>query len=231
MSGVGMTFFNGTVFSKIVVAATTLWGPFHAVSARPQDGQFDLGLRCDVLSADDPPADYILGLGVYGRYPVNERWRVGLGIDRSEFDFESPQLVAGLPADSDGGGADARASFTTLSIWIERAYDTSSGRDWFWTVGFGGSLVDIASVSGPLEGGGTYAVSTNIDGELGVEEVILSVGGGLRQRVGSRSSVELALRADRHIADWEVVDQISGASGRLDDFLVWGVSMGWSFQF
>lgn len=219
-----------TRFSSLMMMSV-LAVPLQVASAGAQDSRFDLGVRFAALNANGEPADYVLGLGVNGRFRVNDRWRVGLGIDRSEFDFERPAVIAGLPADFSAGDVDAKASVTTLSFWIERAYGSGGGREWFWTVGFGGAAVDVAQVSGPLQGGGTYTLSTSFDGELGVEEVIVSAGGGLRLPMGDRSAVEIALRGERHIADWEVVDQVSGAAGRIDDFLLWGLSVGWSFRF
>lgn len=215
----------------MMVAAASLAAMLPAGSAHAQDGRFDLGVRFDAMTAGGEPANDILGLGVFGRYRLNDRWRVGVGIDHSEFDFERPALIAGLPADFSGGEVDAKATLTMLSVWIERVYGAGRAREWFWAAGLGGAAVDVEEVTGPLEDGGTYTLSTNFDGELGVEEVVISLSAGVRLRVGSRSALEIALRGDRHIADWEVVDQVSGATGRIDDFLVRGVTVGWIVRF
>lgn len=215
----------------MMVAVVSLAAILPAGSASAQDGRFDLGLRFDAMTAGGEPANDMLGLGVFGRFRLNDRWLVGVGIDHSEFDFERPALIAGLPADFSAGDVDASTTLTMLSVWIERVYGAGRAREWFWAAGFGGALVDVEDVTGALEGGGTYRLSTHFDGELGVEEVVVSLSGGLRLRVGSRSAVEIALRGDRHIADWEVVDQVSGAAGRIDDFTVRGATVGWIFRF
>jgi hypothetical protein len=215
-----------TVVAVVFLVALALTG-----SADAQERRFDLGVRFDALTAGGEPANDMLGLGVFGRYRLDDRWRVGLGIDYSEFDLERPALIVGLPADFSGGVVDGAATSTTLSVWLERVYGAGRAREWFWTAGFGGAAIDVDDVTGPLEGGGAYTLSTSFDGELGVEEVLVSVSGGLRLRVGGRSAVEIALRADQHIADWEVVDQVSGATGRSDDYLARGVTVGWVSRF
>lgn len=34
------------------------------------------------------------------------------------------------------------------------------------------------------------------------------------------------MRADYHLADWEMRDTVSGATGSIDDYLVKGLSLG-----
>lgn len=211
----------------IPVAALTI--PVAALADTPAQ-RFELGVRAGAQSASGVPVSDIVTAGIYAQWRVADRWRIGLGLDRSEFDVERPAVLVGLAPASEGSDADAGASFTTLGIWVERAYDAPRGLEWFWRAGVGGSAVDIETVRGPLQGAGTYAVSASIDGEIGVEEVVVSIGGGVRV-LWDRSAVVVALHADRHIADWEFADQVSAATARVDDFSVWGLSVGWSYRF
>jgi hypothetical protein len=206
----------------------------RAASAAAEDGgRFDFGLRFNALGGNGEPTNDILGLGLVGRYPLSPRWRIAFVLDHADdFDFERPAVLLDLPPDYSGGDIDAKGTSTLLSAWIERVYAREGGRlEWFWAAGFGGGLVDIDDASGPLVGAGSYTITTEMDGELGVEEIIVGISGGLRIRFGERSALEVALRADRHIADWELLDLESGATGRVDDYLLRGATIGFFHRF
>ncbi len=212
----------------VLVGATAL---LQAGAAEAQDGRWEAGARFVAMTAGGEPANDMLGLGLVGRYRLVERWRLGFALDYSEFDFERPALIAGLPADFSAGDIDGDVTFTMVSAWIERVYGAGGAREWFWTAGLGGATLDVDPVTGPLQGGGTYTLSTHFDGELGADEVIVPLSAGLRLRIASRHALELALRADYHVADWEVVDEVSGATGRIDDYWARGGSVGWIVRF
>jgi hypothetical protein len=65
--------------------------------ALTQDGKFDLGLRANILAGDGEPTNDVLGYGLFGHVPLNDRWSIGFAIDHSpEFDVERTAKIVGF---------------------------------------------------------------------------------------------------------------------------------------
>ena len=209
------------------IRAALLAGLFVFGTAQAQDARFELGGRFNALVADGEPANDMLGGGVFGRYRLNERWRLGLAIDHSpEFDVERPSEFVGLPGDPAFGDVDAKSTSTALLAWIERVYERPGRLEWFWTVGGGLASVDVDDASGPLAGIGTYDITQDVG-----TEIIAAASAGLRFRLGARWALETALRLDQHFTDWTVTDRVSGRTGQLDDYLAQGAHFGFTYRF
>jgi hypothetical protein len=209
--------------------AVFLAGLFFCGPVQAQESpRFDVGLRFDALVADGEPANDMLGAGVFGRYRLNDRWRLGLAVDQSpEFDVERPHEFLGLASDPAAGEVDAKSTSTALTAWIERVYERPGRRlEWFWGAGGGFAAVDVEDVAGPLAGGGTYDITQ----EVGTE-ILASASAGLRFRFAERWALEAALRLDQHFTDWTVTDRVSGRTAALDDYLVQGAHFGLSYSF
>lgn len=205
-----------------ILTLTALSAPMAA-----QESKLDLGFQLNALGATGTPTNDILGYGISGRYRLNERWWLGAGIDQSdEFDVERPIEFFGLRGDPAAGEIDAKGTSTMVRVWIERGLPPHRRFGLFWGLGAGINFVDIDPVGGPLEGGGTYQIVTAAD-----DEIILSASAGLRWRFGKHWAFEAALRGDQHLADWALVDQVSGATTRVDDYLVRGVTLGLRYHF
>lgn len=192
--------------------------------------RFDLGFRANVIGADGEPTNDIPSVGLYGRYRLDDHWRLGVGVDySSKFDVERPHEFLGLVGDPESGESeiDAHATSTNLLAWIERAYGAPETRlEWFWSLGGGVGVVDVDALSGPLAGGGSYEIVEDVGTEL------LAMGmGGLRVRLAKAWTFEAALRLEQHFTDWVVTDLQSGASISLDDYLVRGVHLGIGYRF
>ena len=195
--------------------------------ALAQDGGFDLGVRGIITAGDGEPANDIPGYGVFGHWRMSDRWSIGFAVDRTEYDFEEPSKLVGLRQDDDIEPVDTIAEGTVLSAWIERTYPRPAGRlDWFWGAGLGFASIDVPDAVGPLEGGGTFDISTEAD-----SEVIVTLLAGLHRRLGERWIFEFALRADQHFADWQVTDRVSGNKGAVDDYRALGGHFGLLFRF
>src|SRR5215213_8699306 len=148
------------------ISAVLLAGLFVFGTAQAQDPRFELGARFNALVADGEPANDMLGGGVFGRYRINDRWRLGLAIDHSpEFDVERPSEFVGLPGDEAFGDVDAKSTSTALLAWIERVYERPGRLEWFWTAGGGLASVDVDDASGPLAGVGTYDITQDVGTE------------------------------------------------------------------
>lgn len=212
-----------------LIAAVFLAGFFFCGSVQAQESsRFEAGLRLDVLVADGEPANDMPSAGVFGRYRLSDRWRLGFALDHSpEFDVERPYEFIGLVGAASAGEVDAKGTSTSFLAWIERVYERPGRRlEWFWGVGAGISTVDVEDVAGPLEGGGTYDITQEVGTEL-----LASASGGLRWRFAQRWAFEAALRLDQHFTDWTVTDRVSGRTAALDDYLVQGAHFGLAHRF
>ena len=198
-----------------LVTAALLAGIFFTGTAQAQGSgavpphRFEMGVRLDVLVADGEPANDMPSAGVYGRYRLGDRWRLGLAGDDSV------------------GEIDAKATSTAFTAWIERVYERPGRRlEWFWGAGGGFATVDVDDVTGPLLGGGTYDITQ----EVGTE-ILVGASAGFRFRFAERWALEAALRLDQHLTDWTVTDRVSGRTTDLDDYLVKGGHFGLSYRF
>jgi hypothetical protein len=202
-------------------------GGFTPVLAE-DDRRRDAGFRLNVIGGTGKPTNDVLGFGVFGRYRLDDRWAVGLGIDVSgEFDIERTPELVGLVQDPDAPVVDSRGSSEGLSAWVERGYGDDDRRlQWFWTVGAGVNSVDVEDQAGPLAGGGTFDVAI----DAGTEWVV-SASLGLRVRLGERFLFEPAVRLDQHFADWKLTDRVSGATASIDDYLLRGVHLAFAYRF
>ena len=210
--------------------ALSLFGltAWPAGSAAAEADRFELGVRLGAVAADGEPTNDIMGGGVYGRYRLSDRWRLGVAVDHSpDFDVERPYEFLGLVGDPAAGEVDAAGTSTNLLAWIERAHPRPGGRwEWFWGAGGGVGFVDVEAVSGPLAAGGRYEIVE----EVGTELLLIALA-GLRFRLGTAWSLEAALRAEQHHTDWTVTDRRSGRSVDLDDYLTTGGHVGIAYRF
>ena len=108
-----------------------------------------------------------------------------------------------------------------VRAWIERVYDRGGRTEWFWSLGAGLNSLDFEPASGQLEGGGSYRILTTADDEL-----ILSIGAGLRWRLGSRWALEATVLGDQHFAEWMLRDEFSDSTALIDDYFIRGVTVG-----
>lgn len=186
-----------------------------------------IGVRAGILLADGEPANDIQTIGVHGRHRIAEGWRLGAAVDFNDFDFERPAKILGLTQDPAVETVDAKASATTLSVWIENSLTAeSSANDLYWMAGLGASFVDVDDVTGPLAGGGSFDITTDAG-----TEILASAGLGYRRYLTRELALELLVRADQHFADWKVEDRSSGASGTVDDYFSWAFLVGASWGF
>lgn len=202
-----------------VLAAASL------VAAAERDPRFELGLRANVVGGTGKPSNDILGAGLFGRYRLSDRWALGVGVDHSpEFDVERAPDLVGLVSPE---VIDAVGTSTAVTGWIEQTFRRPNGRwAWYWSAGLGINAVDVDDVSGPLVGGGSFDITT----DAGTELLAVAALGGQR-RFGESWGIEAALRAERHFADWDMLDRRSGATGRIDDYLVRGVHLAVTHRF
>jgi opacity protein-like surface antigen len=215
---------NKLCCSIAVFLATSI---FASSIAFAQAERFEIGVRGSIAVANGEPANDIPGHGIFARYYLNERWAIGVALERSEYDFEKPAAVLGLRQDPGVDAIDALAKASTVSAWLQRNYQhAGSPYRWFWSVGLGSASVDVPNAAGPLDGGGTFDIKTSAK-----REFILSAGAGLQRSFGKSWFAELGVRADQHFADWKLTDRVSGRTGSIDDYLAIGVHVGLGYRF
>ena len=79
---------------------------------------------------------------------------------------------------------------------------------------------------GPVEGGGTFDIETNTDTEL----IVLGSLGAI-QRLGENWSIRYTATAELHDADWKVRDRMSGNTGSISDYNIYGIRVGMTYRF
>ena len=170
-------------------------------------------------SRRNPPANDIPGAGVQARYALNDQWTIGAAVNWTRYDYEEPAAIVGIAQDPTADVIDALAEATTVRAWIERSFtDASKPMRFFVGAGLGAAFTDVPDVGGPRADGGTFDIETEVD-----TEIIATVTGGARRTFGERWCGAVAVRAEQHFADWRSTDRISGAQGRIDDYLTWGI--------
>jgi hypothetical protein len=193
-------------------------------SAAAQDGRFELGLRGLILLGKGEPANDMIGKGLVGRFRLNDEWLLGMTLDNATFDYETPNRALGIAASAVVDGIN---DWRRISVFAERRYDGDRTWDWHWLAGIGSASVDdIDDVAGQRIGGGTFDIATTADDELHV-----FAGGGLHREIGQRWLLETSLTLEHHATDYELVDRVSGARGKIGSQWVYGIAIGIDYRF
>ncbi len=187
---------------------------------------FEITPRLNIVGGSGKPANDILGIGIGFHRKLSNGWYLGFYLEHSPiFDFED---TAGLVDNIDEVGiVDADSTHTMITLVGERRYPMQSD-DWSWFWNFGGGIneVDVDDVEGPVAGGGTYNIETDVDTEL-----ILIGNIGWINRLGDHWSARYEITAEYHATDWEMRDRVSGNTGSIDDYSVYGFRVGMSYRF
>lgn len=181
----------------------------HGAQASAQNVS-EIGLRANVLLGDGTPANDMLGAGLVGRFLLFDGWFVAATLDAYDYDFERPHNVAGIDQDPAVETIDSTIRSVAFGAAIGRQIGDRSGFDWFWSAGVGVGFPDPTTVSGPVAGGGTFDLAIDAKTEIHLSGTV-----GTMYYLSDRWSVTAAARAEHHFLDISVVDQISGASGKV----------------
>jgi len=213
---------NNKYLLTVIITVIT-GGTATSVTADP----LSFGVRANVFAADGEPANDMLGYGVHGKYDLSSTWRLGFGLDFSDFDFERPWKIAGIAQDPDVKEViDANASSKLFSAWVERPFSVRGNLEWIWKAGLGFNSVDVDDVIGPAADGGSFDITTDV----GSEFVVLA-GTGLQWQFANSWNIDAMLNIQQRFADWKVTDRVSGKSGSLNDYTVWGLQLGVVYDF
>jgi hypothetical protein len=217
---------RGTVLASLAAILMALPAP-AADEPEAAHRRFELGLRYTLMMAGGEPANDMPYIGVVFRYAMNERWGIGAAVDKVEFDFEAPAGYLGLQQDSSVPTEDSKIKGQQFSVWVDRQYGKApSHLRWFWSGGLGFTSPSASDARGPLEGGGTFDIQTDVGTEL-----IPTFAGGARWILGERWVFELAGRLDYHVADWTLRDQVSGNTATVGGYLAYGAHLAVAVRF
>jgi len=193
-----------------------------------REGRWDFGYRAGTsLGKGEPANDLPIAGNVFARRWFSEASAWKLWVESAAGDFEEPAKVVGLEQDQSIGAIDADQEVLTFGAAYERLLaSSSSGRhELLGLVGLGWSSIDVDDVSGPLEGGGTFDITTDPGDEL-----LATAGLEYRLALSARWALEAEVRYDFHFADWKVRDTVSGSTGEIDDYGTYGVLLGIAFS-
>jgi hypothetical protein len=188
---------------------------------------FEVSAGAGISISDGTPANDIEDTALKLRWRLDDQWSLQLGLQRLVFDAERPAALLGLRQDPSIDAIDAKAKATVISFGLRRDHGwAGSNWNWFWSLDLGTASPKVPTVSGPLDGGGTFSVSTRAK-----REWIVSAGTGLRWQFDKRWSVETALHADHHQANWRLADSVSGRSAKIGAYQAVGLSAAISARF
>lgn len=192
--------------------------------------EWDAGARLIILAGDAPPANDMPGAGLVARRAWSDAWALGFGLEQYSFDHEEPYNSVGIGLDPSfpEEAIDGTTDSTVVSAWIERRYEGASagGFGWFWTAGLGYAFISTENVTGPAAGGGTFDIVTQASDEL---HVLAS--GGARYSFASDWFLEAALHAQHQFTDYDITDQVSGATAEIGAQTLFGASLLVGYRF
>ncbi len=192
-----------------------------------QDKPMEFGLRANAFLGDGTPANDILGYGIFGRYFLDDKWAIGVGLDVADFDMEGTASLVGLTQPAGSKTIDSSTSTTMLSAWIENQRPNFWGQSTFvWNAGLGFNSVSVDNASGSVAGGGTFNVKT----DAGTETVAFG-GIGLHYPLGEKWRLESLLTLRYHFANWKLQDLNSTATGTIGNYSTYGLQLGVSRSF
>ncbi len=195
--------------------------------SQAEDSKFEIGLRGNVLLGDGVPANDILGLGVIGRYRLNNGWFIGAGLDTYNYDYERPWKIVGLRQDPNVATIDASADNTVLSGSLGRLYnETDHGFDWFWTLGLGFGSANVDDVAGPTDTGGTFDMTFDVGSEIHVMATL-----GSSYNFSENWSTSFTARVEHHFMDVLITDRVSGNIAKIDSQSPLGAYLSLNYRF
>lgn len=195
--------------------------------AHAEEGDVSLSLRTNVLSGDGAPANDILGIGVIGRYYLQDGWFAGAAVDAYEYDYERAASHAGIEQDPAEDTMDALASNTVVSGFVGKLYgETNTGFDWFWSAGVGVGFPEVDGLRGGTMTGGTFDLSYDARTEIHLMGTF-----GTSYHFTPTWSATFAARLEHHFMDVTSTDAVSGATNTIDSQSPFGAYLSLEFKF
>ena len=187
-------------------------------------GPYLIEPRYSIVVGDGEPSNDMPGFGLLARYQYRGPWHYFLSADYTEFDFETPYKTLGIPV---GGPAiDSTVSGFYLGGGVEYQFNVHERLKPYINGGIGIGFLDADDVSGTSAGGAPF----NIKSDPGTEFIPFATV-GVRWNFWRNLSLDLAAKAEYHIADWEVKDTLSNQEAAIDDYAAVGGYVGVAIHF
>lgn len=207
-----MSWHDNAKMAAIFFATFSMASIAFADGLDPDKKDLEVSLRGNVLLGDGLPANDILGVGVVGRYYLDNGWFTGATLDTYEYDFEHAARVVGIVQDPNESEIDALASNTVVSAFVGRLYgEANKGFDWFWQAGLGVGFPDVDNFNGSIDGGGAFALTYDAKTEIHVMSSL-----GTSYHFTPTWSATFAARLEHHFMDVTSTDTVSGATRSID---------------
>ncbi len=207
------------------LACACLCIPDSAAAESP----WSIGLRGGISAAGGVPSNDSINMAFAMSYRLDGGGRVGVAVESMDFDFEMPHRIVGIRQDRalEPEDIDSAAGSTLVAVFYERQLGESGAR-WtpYWSVALGFASPDTPTVTGPVQGGGTFEVHTDAG-----TEYIPGARAGYRWNFAPSWSADFSLSVNHHLADWKVEDRQSGATDRVDDYTHYGAQLGVVYRF
>ena len=215
------------IFSKFSLFFLLFLSGFSSI-AYAQEGYISFGFYGNIVGATGEPSNDVLGFGLIGSYHLKDEWFIDVELIQSEADLERPWKVLGIVQDETAVKTiDAIYDATLIMAHVgQNLRSDSDSYVFYWSAGVGIQTVDVEDVTGPVLGGGTFNITTDVS-----TETIIGGKLGIKQHLSDKWSMNYALRMDYHIADWTVTDTVSTTTTKIDNYLTKGVLIGVEMKF
>jgi len=188
-----------------------------------QESDMSFGIYGNIVGSSGKPSNDVPGIGLIGNYQLKDKWFVDIELIYSEADFERPWQVLGIVQDETTVKT-IDALYTSILVMAQMGQNINGGSrsyDYYWSAGLGFNSIDVDDASGPVEGGGTFNITTDAG-----TEVIIGGKLGIKQHLSDSWSMNYAMRIDYHLADWTVTDTVSSTTAKIDDYATYGILIG-----
>ncbi|MBC7791078.1 MAG: hypothetical protein H7Z74_14120 [Anaerolineae bacterium] len=168
----------------------------------------------------------IQGYGIALSRDLANRWWVSGGVDRLEYDLETP--IHATVVEPRPGDLPADAFTTVTRARVDAMYNLREGGRWRPAVGVGLGLYDInaAEVSGMRADGGAFALRIETPTTVGASATLQS-----EWRVLERVEAGFGVTYARTLSRYNVTETETGARGSITPFSPLGVTTQLSIRF
>ena len=212
--------------ATLAVAIVT-GGAASAQEEAAPDSRWQAGL-VQILNwgGPDTRAGDILGLGLFATYRWNDRWSQTFGVDRLEYDLETPVLALSLGELSGDEAADSFITVLRLQSELEHHFRRGGRWDPYAAFGLGYYTLDAGEVRGRGRSGAPYLLEIDTPNTVGA-----TVRLGSDWALGRRVRLGASLSYSQTFQDYTVTDRITGEKGEIKAFAPLGIATRIGFRF
>ena len=211
----------------VALAALSLASAACADDLDSGQSDLELSMRTNVLVGDAETANNVMGVGVIGRFYLDDGWFAGATLDAYEYDYGHSTELVNNAQETAENEFDTAASNTGLGGFFGRVYGkTNKGFDWFWSAGVGLGFPEVGELGGGIEGGQASAIAYDAGTEYHLTGTL-----GTSYHFTPTWSATFGARLEHHLMDVTATDTTSGASTIIDSQSPYGAYFSIDFRF